>query len=93
MSEMNSSKWWQEVRETVRAGLRSRNMVQVGYVRLWKIDNTVRITDEDNLNAVTLSFDSEAAAIHKLTAITAQMTLGQSLSVILGRKDLPAALL
>ena len=93
MAEMNSSEWWQEVRSTVRKGLRARNMVQVGWLRVWKIDATVRITDEDNGNAITLRFNSEAEAINKLTAITAQLMLGQSLKQILGRDDLPAALL
>ncbi len=90
---LGNDSWANECRMKIREGLRSRNMVEVGLVRFWRIYETVRITDLDNCNEVVICCQNEAEAVTRITDITSQMLYGKTLDIILGRDDLPVELL
>lgn len=92
-SQANDDAWWREVRATIREGLRKRNEIQLGWLRYWRIDSTVYITNEDKTVSISLPYDSEVEAIMALTDITASVMLGKPLAEVLERDDLPVELL
>lgn len=90
---LGNDAWANECRMKIREGLRSRNMIELGFRRYWVIDSDVILTDTDNLHPVRIHCETKAQAIEKLANIVSQVELGFSLQDILGTNEIPPELI
>ncbi len=92
--KLGNDAWAKRCRARIRHGLRKGNMVDFGYLRVWHILDTVRITDGNNLNEYRIQCASVKKAKNEMRRIADGIEQMQSLHDILGisADELPEAL-
>lgn len=87
--------WATECRATLRKGLRSRNFIDFGGLRIWLVGTQVVVTDGDNMNGLSVACLTEARACNEMERIARAIEAGHELPDILDipADDIPQALL
>lgn len=82
-SRLGNDQWASDCRSKLRQGMRSRNCIDFGGFRIWRVFDKLILTDGDNNHELPLPCKSEAAAILEMERIAQAIEAGRNLPQII----------